>query len=91
MILFVFVILTGLAVLIVLWPLWRPAGQVWDGEADVAFYRAVIADLSRGLIDPAGALFPMMSSSSSIVAICLLTRGSSTSAHSVSAGCSSGV
>ena len=36
-------------------------------------------------------LFPMMSSSSSIVAMCLLTIGSSTSAHSVSAGCSSGV
>ena len=36
-------------------------------------------------------LFPMMSSSSSIVATCLLTMGSSTSAHSVSAGCSSGV
>ena len=36
-------------------------------------------------------LFPMMSSSSSIVAMCLLTMGSSTSAHNVSAGCSSGV
>ena len=36
-------------------------------------------------------LFPMMSSRSSIVAMCLLTMGSSTSAHSVSAGCSSGV
>ncbi|MGO4869403.1 MAG: integrase [Roseiarcus sp.] len=35
-------------------------------------------------------LWPMMSSSSSIVATCLLTMGSSTSAHSVSAGCSSG-
>ena len=34
-------------------------------------------------------LFPMMSSSSSIVAMCLLTIGSSTSAHSVSARCSS--
>ena len=36
-------------------------------------------------------LWPMMSSSSSMVATCLLTMGSSTSAHNVSAGCSSGV
>ena len=36
-------------------------------------------------------LWPMMSSSSSIVARCLLTMGSSTSAYRVSAGCSSGV
>jgi hypothetical protein len=38
-----------------------------------------------------GDFLPMMSSSSSIVATCLFTMGSSTSAHRVSADCSSGV
>ena len=36
-------------------------------------------------------LFPMIASSSSIVPTCLLTMGSSTRVHKVSAGCSSGV
>ena len=36
-------------------------------------------------------LSPMIASSSSIVPTCLLTMGSSTSVHRVSAGCSSGV
>jgi cytochrome c-type biogenesis protein CcmH len=52
-------LLTGLAVLSVLWPLARAVRRNREGEADVAFFRAQIAeldaDLRRGLIDPAGA------------------------------------
>lgn len=41
--------------------------------------------------ESAAHLSPMIASSSSIVPTCLLTMGSSTSAHKVSAGCNSGV
>jgi cytochrome c-type biogenesis protein CcmH len=54
-----FGILTGLAILSVLWPLSRPSAQFREGDADIAFYRAQIAELDadarRGLIDPAEA------------------------------------
>ncbi|WP_312030546.1 3'-5' exonuclease [Methylosinus sp. H3A] len=46
--------------------------------------------MSRSLASAAH-LSPMIASSSSIVPMCLLTIGSSTRAHKVSAGCSSGV
>jgi cytochrome c-type biogenesis protein CcmH len=59
MIWLVFAILTVLAILCALWPLSRPSGEVREGEADIAFYRAQIAeleaDVQRGLIDPAEA------------------------------------
>lgn len=52
-------LLTGLAVLSALWPLARAARPSREGEAEVAFFRAQIAeldaDLRRGLIDPGGA------------------------------------
>jgi cytochrome c-type biogenesis protein CcmH len=54
-----FGLLTGFAILCALWPLARPPRPRGEGEADVAFYRAQIAeldaDLRRGLVDPAGA------------------------------------
>ncbi len=52
-------VLTGFALLTVLWPLARAVRRSREGEADVAFFRAQVAaldaDLRRGLIDPAGA------------------------------------
>ncbi len=55
MIWLVFAILTGLAVFALLWPLSRPAPKPREDVADVAFYRAQIAEidaeLSRGMID----------------------------------------
>jgi cytochrome c-type biogenesis protein CcmH len=55
MIWLVFALLTGSAVLGILWPLSRPAPTPRDDPADVAFYRAqmveIDADLERGAID----------------------------------------
>ncbi len=55
MIWLVFVSLTGLAVFSILWPLSRPAPKPREDAADVAFYRAqmaeIDADLERGVID----------------------------------------
>ncbi|MCW2286484.1 cytochrome c-type biogenesis protein CcmH [Rhodoblastus acidophilus] len=59
MIWIVFALLTGAAVLSVLWPLSRPASAATEDAADVAFYRAQIAEIDaereRGAIDPAQA------------------------------------
>lgn len=56
MIWLVFALLTGVAVFSILWPLSRPAPQPREDAADVAFYRAQIAEidveLSRGALDP---------------------------------------
>jgi cytochrome c-type biogenesis protein CcmH len=50
-----FALLTGVAVLSILWPLSRPASKRGEDAADVAFYRAQIAEidaeLSRGGIE----------------------------------------
>ncbi len=50
-----FALLTGIAVLGILWPLSRPAPKPREDAADVAFYRAQIAeidaDVERGLIE----------------------------------------
>lgn len=55
MIWLVIVLLTGIAVLSILWPLSRPAPKPREDVADVAFYRAqmaeIDADLERGVID----------------------------------------
>ncbi len=55
MIWFVFIILTGLAVLSALWPLSRSARADDESASDVAFYRAqmaeIAADSERGLAD----------------------------------------
>lgn len=55
MIWLVFAILTGLAVFALLWPLSRPAPKPREDAADVAFYRAQIAEIDaellRGMID----------------------------------------
>ncbi len=55
MIWLVIALLTGLAVLSILWPLSRPAPKPREDVADVAFYRAQIAeidaDLSRGVLE----------------------------------------
>jgi cytochrome c-type biogenesis protein CcmH len=55
MIWFVLALLTGAAVLALLWPLSRPAPQPREDAADVAFYRAQIveidAEAARGMID----------------------------------------
>ncbi|WP_294531968.1 c-type cytochrome biogenesis protein CcmI [uncultured Rhodoblastus sp.] len=55
MIWFVLALLTGVAVLSLLWPLSRPAPQPRQDAADVAFYRAQIAEIDaellRGAID----------------------------------------
>jgi len=54
MIWLVFALLTGVAVLSILWPLSRPAPKAREDAADVAFYRAQIAEidaeLSRGAV-----------------------------------------
>jgi len=51
----VFALLTGAAVLSALWPLSRPAPQAAEDAADVAFYRAQLAEIEaerqRGAID----------------------------------------
>jgi cytochrome c-type biogenesis protein CcmH len=56
MIWLVFALLTGVAVLSILWPLSRPAPKRGEDAADVAFYRAQIAEidaeLARGGLDP---------------------------------------
>jgi len=50
-----FALLTGVAVFSILWPLSRPAPQPREDAADVAFYRAQIAEIdaeiSRGALD----------------------------------------
>jgi cytochrome c-type biogenesis protein CcmH len=55
MIWLVFAVLTGVAVLSILWPLSRPAPKRGEDAADVAFYRARIAEIdaevSRGGLD----------------------------------------
>jgi len=55
MIWLVFALLTGIAVFSILWPLSRPAPKPREDSADVAFYRAQIAeieaDLERGMIE----------------------------------------
>jgi cytochrome c-type biogenesis protein CcmH len=55
MIWLVFALLTGVAVFSILWPLSRPAPEPREDAADVAFYRAQIAEidaeLSRGALD----------------------------------------
>jgi len=55
MIWIVFALLTGAAVLSALWPLSRPAPQASEDAADVAFYRAQLAEIDaerqRGAID----------------------------------------
>jgi cytochrome c-type biogenesis protein CcmH len=55
MIWLIFALLTGVAVLSILWPLSRPAPKPGEDSADVAFYRAQIAeidaDLERGMIE----------------------------------------
>ena len=55
----VFAIMTGVAVLSVLWPLSRPARGSSRRDADVAFYQAQVAeidrDVARGLASPADA------------------------------------
>jgi cytochrome c-type biogenesis protein CcmH len=55
MIWFVFALLTGAAVFSILWPLSRPAPKPSEDAADVAFYRAQIAEIdaerARGAID----------------------------------------
>jgi cytochrome c-type biogenesis protein CcmH len=56
MIWIVFALLTGAAVLSALWPLSRTAPKVVEDAADLAFYRAQIAEIDaerqRGAIDP---------------------------------------
>ena len=56
MIWLVFALLTGVAVFSILWPLSRPAPQPREDAADVAFYRAQIAEIDaellRGALDP---------------------------------------
>jgi cytochrome c-type biogenesis protein CcmH len=58
MIWLVMAILTGLALVLVLWPFWCAAPVVRE-RADIAFYQAQIAeidaDMRRGLVDPADA------------------------------------
>ncbi|MCI4678771.1 c-type cytochrome biogenesis protein CcmI [Rhodoblastus acidophilus] len=55
MIWLVFALLTGAAVLSILWPLSRPAPRAREDAADVAFYRAQIAEIdaefARGGVD----------------------------------------
>jgi cytochrome c-type biogenesis protein CcmH len=54
-----FALLTGAAVLSILWPLSRPAPRPREDAADVAFYRAQIAEIeaeaARGGLEPAQA------------------------------------
>jgi len=50
MIWLVFALLTGVAVFSILWPLSRPAPQPREDAADVAFYRAQIAEIDAELL-----------------------------------------